>query len=90
MQDQLQKWQQGTGNKTIIVHCNNGVGRSGTFCGILSLVELLKVEGVVDVFLKVRSMPITSKFVQTLTQYRFMYDALLVYLDNFDTYANFK
>ncbi|XP_062509499.1 receptor-type tyrosine-protein phosphatase F-like isoform X2 [Corticium candelabrum] len=91
MQDQLQKWQQGTGNKTIIVHCNNGVDRSGTFCGILSLVELLKVEGVVDVFLKVRSMRIQHpNIVQTLTQYRFMYDALLVYLDNFDTYANFK
>ncbi|XP_062509482.1 receptor-type tyrosine-protein phosphatase epsilon-like [Corticium candelabrum] len=91
MQDQLQKWQQGTGNKTIIVHCNNGVGRSGTFCGILSLVELLKVEGVVDVFLKVRSMRIQHpRIVQTLTQYQFMYDALLVYLDNFDTYANFN
>ncbi|XP_062509110.1 receptor-type tyrosine-protein phosphatase S-like [Corticium candelabrum] len=91
MIDQLLKWQQGTENKSITVHCNNGVGRTGTFCGIFSLIEQLKAEGIVDVFLKIRSMRIQSpRIVQSVHQYQFVYEALLSFVDSFETYANFK
>jgi protein tyrosine phosphatase len=90
MMEQLQRWQQSTGNTLITVHCNNGVGRSGVFCVLLSLIEQVKVENAVDVFLKLRSMRIQNPLlVQSVSQYKLIYDALLAYTDGFSTYANF-
>ena len=34
--------------------CSNGIGRTGTFCAIFSIIESLKVEGVVDVFYRIK------------------------------------
>lgn len=57
--------------------CSNGVGRSGTFCAILSLIESLKVEGVVDVFYKIKAMRTQLPgIVQTL-----VWELSLVYLE---------
>jgi protein tyrosine phosphatase len=90
MMGQVQKWQQATTNTTITVHCNNGVGRTGVFCCLSCIIEQLKVEGVVDVFLKLRSMRIQRPgIVETVGQYKLMYDAVLAYLDGFSTYSNF-
>ena len=41
---------------TSICIFSNGVGRSGVFCGLLSLLEILKMETAIDVFHKVKAM----------------------------------
>ena len=37
---------------------SNGVGRSGAFCGLFTLIEIAKEESDIDVFHKVRAMRI--------------------------------
>ncbi|XP_065834059.1 receptor-type tyrosine-protein phosphatase S-like isoform X2 [Oscarella lobularis] len=91
MMAQIEKWQQTTGNNVITVHCNNGIGRSGVFCTIVSVVEEMKVENVIDVFYKVKSLRIKRPgMVQSVDQYKFCYKAILDYTEGFDIYANFK
>ena len=37
---------------------SNGVGRSGAFCGLFTLIEITKMESVIDFFHKVKAMRI--------------------------------
>ncbi|XP_065834681.1 receptor-type tyrosine-protein phosphatase S-like isoform X3 [Oscarella lobularis] len=91
MMMQVEKWQQTTGNKVITVHCNNGIGRSGVFCTLVSVIEAMKVESVIDIFYKVKALRIKRPgIVQNAEQYKFCYKALLDFTDSFDTYSNFK
>ncbi|XP_065834055.1 receptor-type tyrosine-protein phosphatase S-like isoform X2 [Oscarella lobularis] len=91
MMAQIEKWQQTTGNNVITVHCNNGIGRSGVFCAIASVIEEMKMENVIDVFYKVKSLRIKRPgVVQSVDQYKFCYKAILDYTDGFDIYSNFK
>ena len=39
-----------------ILTCSDGVGRSGTFCAIYSILERVKLEQVVDVFQAVKAL----------------------------------
>ncbi|XP_067022800.1 receptor-type tyrosine-protein phosphatase delta-like isoform X6 [Acropora muricata] len=88
---QVQKWQQHSGNTSIVIHCSGGVGRTGVFCGISMMIERLKSEGVVDVFQTVQAMRLQRPaMVQTAEQYDFCYTTLQEYLDSFDLYANFQ
>ena len=54
LMDTLTRTQMSTGNKPIVVHCNDGVGRTGTFITMYSELERLKAEGEVDVFQRVK------------------------------------
>jgi protein tyrosine phosphatase len=91
MINQLQKWQQATGDEVITIHCNDGVGRSGAFCGLFTLIETTNMESVIDFFHKVKAMRIQRPgMVQTVDQYMFMHEVILAYLDSFQTYSNFK
>ena len=45
-----------SGNRPIVVHCNDTVTRSGTFCAIATTIERCKTEGVVDVFQVVKAL----------------------------------
>ena len=47
-----------SGNKPIVVHCNDTVTRSGMFCAIATTIERCKTEGVVDVFQVVKALRI--------------------------------
>ena len=37
---------------------SNGVGRSGAFCGLLTLIEIIKMETAIDFYHKVKAMRI--------------------------------
>jgi netrin-G3 ligand len=50
MMNKLQREQRQTGNKTIVVMCNDGVHRCGIFCAVSIIIETLKTEQVVDIF----------------------------------------
>jgi len=87
---QIQKWQLQTGDRTVIVHCSTGIGRSGVYISLCNLIERLKTEGIVDVFRTVRQLKKQRPgMVQTQGQYFFCHIALQDYLASFDVYSNF-
>ena len=52
----MTKVQMRSGNKPIVVHCNDTVTRSGMFCAIATTIERCKTEGMVDVFQVVKAL----------------------------------
>uniref|UniRef100_A0A8C2T6Q1 Receptor-type tyrosine-protein phosphatase alpha n=1 Tax=Coturnix japonica TaxID=93934 RepID=A0A8C2T6Q1_COTJA len=87
----VQKQQQQSGNHPITVHCSAGAGRTGTFCALSTVLEIVKAEGILDVFQTVKSLRLQRPhMVQTLEQYEFCYKVVQEYIDAFSDYANFK
>ena len=69
----------------ITVHCSAGVGRTGVFITLSHVLERMRYEGLVDIFLTVRSLRTQRPaMVQTEDEYRFCYLSALEYLDSFD------
>ncbi|XP_048243461.1 receptor-type tyrosine-protein phosphatase epsilon-like [Haliotis rufescens] len=67
----------GQQTEPIVVHCSAGIGRTGTYIAIESLVEQAKSEGVVDVVSFVSNMRGQRKnMIQTKEQYLFVYQAV--------------
>ena len=54
----LQRVQRQSGNRPITVHCSDGVGRTGAFCALVTALERVKTEQIVDVFKTVISLRI--------------------------------
>uniref|UniRef100_A0A493TIG0 Receptor-type tyrosine-protein phosphatase kappa n=1 Tax=Anas platyrhynchos platyrhynchos TaxID=8840 RepID=A0A493TIG0_ANAPP len=81
---QVEKWQEECeeGEGRTIIHCLNGGGRSGMFCAIGIVVEMVKRQNVVDVFHAVKTLRNSKpNMVETPEQYRFCYDIALEYLE---------
>ncbi|KAL4709306.1 hypothetical protein ACJJTC_013366 [Scirpophaga incertulas] len=73
----------------ITVHCSAGVGRTGVFITLSTVLERMQYEGVLDVFQTVRTLRTQRPaMVQAQDQYEFCYRAALEYLGSFDHYAN--
>ena len=51
----LQRVQRQSGNRPITVHCSDGVSRTGAFCALVTALERVKTEQIVDVFRTVRT-----------------------------------
>lgn len=68
---------------------STGSGRTGVFIGLSLLLERMRCEGMVDVFIITRMLR-TQRFdcVQTVDQYAFCYAATLEYLASFDHYTS--
>jgi protein tyrosine phosphatase len=91
MLEMITKAQMNSGNRTITVLCNDGVGHTGTFICLHSQLERLKTEGVVDFFQAVKSARIQrAGLVPDAAHYAFCHDVIASYVDSFETYANFK
>ncbi|KAI0228027.1 Receptor-type tyrosine-protein phosphatase mu [Lamellibrachia satsuma] len=87
----VQRWQQRSGNRPIVVHCMDGATRSGLFCAVSYMVEHLKVEQEVDVFQSVKHVRINRpQLIPTFEQYKCLYEMAVEYMDCFETYSNFK
>nr|XP_021521457.1 receptor-type tyrosine-protein phosphatase T isoform X3 [Aotus nancymaae] len=82
----LEKWQEqydGREGRTV-VHCLNGGGRSGTFCAVCSVCEMIQQQNIIDVFHIVKTLRNNkSNMVETLEQYKFVYEVALEYLSSF-------
>ncbi|XP_038068717.1 receptor-type tyrosine-protein phosphatase kappa-like [Patiria miniata] len=64
--------------KPILVHCSAGVGRTGTFIAIYTLMDMMLEQGEVSVFRFAKQMRENRvNMVQTYEQYAFIYAALL-------------
>jgi protocadherin Fat 1/2/3 len=71
---------QGSGSGPAVVHCSAGIGRTGTFFAVNALMQRLDALGTVDVMSTVAYLrTYRAGSVQTLDQYRYIYDALLTY-----------
>lgn len=71
---------QGSGSGPAVVHCSAGIGRTGTFFAVNALMQRLDALGTVDVMSTVAYLrTYRAGSVQTLDQYRYIYDAVLTY-----------
>ncbi|XP_077437621.1 receptor-type tyrosine-protein phosphatase epsilon-like isoform X2 [Vanacampus margaritifer] len=87
----VQRQQQQSGNRPIVVHCSAGAGRTGTFIALSNILERVKAEGLLDVFQTVKSLRMQRPhMVQTVEQYDFCYRVVQDFVDIFSDYANFK
>uniref|UniRef100_A0A1A8EFP8 Receptor-type tyrosine-protein phosphatase F n=1 Tax=Nothobranchius kadleci TaxID=1051664 RepID=A0A1A8EFP8_NOTKA len=87
----VQRHQQQSGNRPIVVHCSAGAGRTGTFIALSNILERVKAEGLLDVFQTVKSLRMQRPhMVQTMEQYDFCYRVVQDFIDIFSDYANFK
>ncbi|XP_043922454.1 receptor-type tyrosine-protein phosphatase mu isoform X3 [Protopterus annectens] len=77
---QVEKWQEeyNGGEGRTVVHCLNGGGRSGTFCAISIICEMLRHQRAVDVFHAVKTLRNNKpNMVDLLEQYKFCYEVAL-------------
>ncbi|OPL33592.1 receptor-type mu tyrosine-protein phosphatase, partial [Mytilus galloprovincialis] len=75
----------------ILVHCLNGCDKSGLYCVLATVLERLRIEQDIDIQHIIKQ--IRNKRPQIILnyeQFRFIYDAVLEYLKQFETYANFQ
>ncbi|XP_030630529.1 receptor-type tyrosine-protein phosphatase mu [Chanos chanos] len=82
---QVDKWQEeyDGGEGRTVVHCLNGGGRSGTFCAISIVSEMLRHQHSVDVFHAVKTLRNNKpNMVDLLDQYKFCYEVALEYLSS--------
>ncbi|XP_034038389.1 receptor-type tyrosine-protein phosphatase mu-like isoform X1 [Thalassophryne amazonica] len=82
---QVDKWQEeyDGGEGRTVVHCLNGGGRSGTFCAISIVCEMLQHQHSVDVFHAVKTLRNNKpNMVELLDQYKFCYEVALEYLNS--------
>ncbi|XP_049590190.1 receptor-type tyrosine-protein phosphatase T isoform X3 [Syngnathus scovelli] len=83
---QLAKWQEqyDGGDGRTVVHCLTGGGRSGTFCAMCSINEMIRQQNIVDVFHTVKTLRNNkTNMVETMEQYKFCYEVALEALGSF-------
>uniref|UniRef100_A0A3P8WU45 protein-tyrosine-phosphatase n=1 Tax=Cynoglossus semilaevis TaxID=244447 RepID=A0A3P8WU45_CYNSE len=81
---QVEKWQEeyDGGEGRTVVHCLNGGGRSGVFCSVSIVCEMLRQQRCVDVFHAVKTLRNNKpNMVDLLEQYKFCYEVALEYLN---------
>uniref|UniRef100_A0A3Q3JGF3 protein-tyrosine-phosphatase n=1 Tax=Monopterus albus TaxID=43700 RepID=A0A3Q3JGF3_MONAL len=82
---QVDKWQEeyDGGEGRTVVHCWNGGGRSGVFCSISIVCEMLRQQHSVDIFHAVKTLRNNKpNMVDLLEQYKFCYEVALEYLNS--------
>ncbi|XP_041475761.1 uncharacterized protein LOC121424220 [Lytechinus variegatus] len=71
----------------VLVHCINGVGRTGVFCSTLECIAQVNEEGAVDVFKVVKMLRNERMhFVQTKEEYLLIYELIKEYLREIENY----
>ncbi|XP_069033685.1 receptor-type tyrosine-protein phosphatase mu-like isoform X5 [Embiotoca jacksoni] len=82
---QVDKWQEeyDGGEGRTVVHCLNGGGRSGVFCSVSIVCEMLRQQRCVDAFHAVKTLRNNKpNMVDLLEQYKFCYEVSLEYLSS--------
>ncbi|XP_071501785.1 receptor-type tyrosine-protein phosphatase T-like [Diadema antillarum] len=74
----------------VIVHCINGVSRSGVFCALWSVIDKCQRENTVDIFHAVQVLRANRpNMVESHDQYKLCYDAMSRYLQQEKTYMEY-
>ncbi|XP_060587159.1 receptor-type tyrosine-protein phosphatase epsilon-like [Ruditapes philippinarum] len=83
-------WQRQSGHHTIVVHCMNGVDKSGLYCVISAVIERLQIEQDVAISQVIEEMRnAREQIIPSVEQYKFCHEAVLEFIHQFDTYSNF-
>ncbi|XP_065185273.1 receptor-type tyrosine-protein phosphatase S-like isoform X2 [Sycon ciliatum] len=87
---EVQKLQERTDDHSpVVIHCDTGVGRTGCFIALSTIIERMRCEGLLDVFMTIKSLRAHRPFlVRTLAEYSFVYDTVLEYLAPFDHFTD--
>ncbi|XP_071952995.1 uncharacterized protein [Antedon mediterranea] len=73
----------------IVVHCINGVGRTGVYCTMTETLDRVKHDDIIDIFKTVKLLRENrSGLVNNTEQYSLCYDLVGAYLQQFATYSN--
>ncbi|XP_071854789.1 uncharacterized protein [Apostichopus japonicus] len=85
------KLYQVTSDGPLLVHCSAGVGRTGTFIGLYSLMDVIQTRLRIDIFGYVEQMRQSRiMMVQTAAQFRFLHECLLEFSLSGDTVISAK
>lgn len=82
-----------TDGKPIVVHCSAGVGRTGTFIALDTLMSQMETSDEVDIFGLIRSMRMNRcLMVQTEIQYVYIHQCIMALLEGDDenAYENYN
>ncbi|XP_041347942.1 receptor-type tyrosine-protein phosphatase epsilon-like [Gigantopelta aegis] len=83
--DRLERRREETGKSPIIVQCMDGAKQSGLFCVLSNIIEKLKLEKDVDIFVTVRELQcIRPQLVESSEQYQYCYTVVREHLRNMD------
>ncbi|XP_071811267.1 receptor-type tyrosine-protein phosphatase T-like [Apostichopus japonicus] len=87
---QLSKWCKESAIDRVLVHCMNGVGRTGVFCGLVAALDQAQAVKEVDIFQLISNMRSAQPLmIQNLEQYQCIFDAVLINLEmESSTYEN--
>lgn len=81
----------GSDRGATIVHCINGIGRTGVFCGLMNALEQIQLESKADVFQLINKMRnCRPNMVDTFEQYQSIFDILLLHLEEENIYENYS
>ncbi|XP_071163526.1 receptor-type tyrosine-protein phosphatase alpha-like isoform X8 [Mytilus edulis] len=75
----------------ILVHCLNGCDKSGLYCVLATVLERLRIEQDIDIqHIIKQTRNRRPEIILNYEQFRFIYDAVLEYLKQFELYSNFQ
>ncbi|XP_069128593.1 receptor-type tyrosine-protein phosphatase epsilon-like [Argopecten irradians] len=73
----------------LLVHCTNGLDKSGLYCVLDSILQSAEVTKLVDIHTTIKQMRRAQpQIIINETQYRFCYQAISEYLEQHSTYMN--
>ncbi|XP_071811276.1 uncharacterized protein [Apostichopus japonicus] len=79
---QLSQWRKERAVNRVLVHCMNGVGRTGVFCGLVSALDQAQAVKEVDIFQLISNMRSAQPLIiQNQEQYQTIFDAVLMHLE---------
>ncbi|XP_071163740.1 receptor-type tyrosine-protein phosphatase kappa-like [Mytilus edulis] len=75
----------------VLVHCLNGCDKSGLYCVLATVIEQLRIEQDVDIQHIIKQMRNRRpQIIPNYEQFQFIYEAVIEYLKEFETYSNFQ
>ncbi|CAC5383561.1 PTPRK [Mytilus coruscus] len=75
----------------VLVHCLNGCDKSGLYCVLATVIERLRTEQDVDIQHIIKQMRNRRpQIIPNYEQFQFIYEAVIEYLKEFETYSNFQ
>ncbi|XP_072044699.1 receptor-type tyrosine-protein phosphatase kappa-like [Amphiura filiformis] len=90
LMDRVDVHRRDASNQRVVAVDSDGVSRCGLFCAVMSIIDQIKEKQEVDVFRAVKRLKVCRhEMIKSMDQYTFCYEAARMYLQAFETYANF-
>ncbi|XP_033120974.1 receptor-type tyrosine-protein phosphatase epsilon-like [Anneissia japonica] len=91
LRSDVEKAQRINPDSIMVIHCLDGRSRSGSFCAMDMIIQMINEESIIDVFQNVKKIKISCPWMfKSKDQYELCYEMAQSYLDSFNIYGNFK